>query len=219
MNNPLIKKMSLGFISLSAVVLLAACGDTGTTEDPATDPAVEEPVSDPTNDNGATDDTADDTTGDTADDTQQTEVPDTSNGIYGVDFAVSLDEAVQTFYDTFGEGVNISDVDFDDNRGNYEYQISGWDQDNDYELDVDATTGEVNEQETDRDSDADNTIDFDNIISPAQALDTAVETSGSDFVEGWTLEEDDGFTIYEIDINNGEDVTLNAGTGTLIPED
>lgn len=216
MKNNIKKKLGMGIVSLSAVALLAACGDTNTTEDPAVeDPAVEEPATDP-----ATDDTTDDATDDTtADTTQTTDAPDTSNGIYGVEFAVSLEEAVQIFHDTFGEGINISDVDFDTDRGNYEYQISGWDEENDYELDIDATTGEVNEEKTDRDSDRDNVIDFNAIISPTEAMDIAVEESGSDFVEDWSLEEDDGFTIYEVNIENGNDVTIDAETGDVLPED
>lgn len=221
MKNNIKKKLGMGIVSLSAVALLAACGDTNTTEDPAVeDPAVEEPATDPatddTTDDATTDDATDDTTADT---TQTTDAPDTSNGIYGVEFAVSLEEAVQIFHDTFGEGINISDVDFDTDRGNYEYQISGWDEENDYELDIDATTGEVNEEETDRDSDRDNVIDFNAIISPTEAMDIAVEESGSDFVEDWSLEEDDGFTIYEVNIENGNDVTIDAETGDVLPED
>lgn len=225
MKNNIKKKLGMGIVSLSAVALLAACGDTNTTEDPAVeDPAVEEPATDPatddTTDDATTDDATDDTTDDTtADTTQTTDAPDTSNGIYGVEFAVSLEEAVQIFHDTFGEGINISDVDFDTDRGTYEYQISGWDEENDYELDIDATTGEVNEEETDRDSDRDNVIDFNAIISPTEAMDIAVEESGSDFVEDWSLEEDDGFTIYEVNIENGNDVTIDAETGDVLPED
>lgn len=215
MKNNIKKKLGMGIVSLSAVALLAACGDTNTTEDPAVeDPAVEEPATDP-----ATDDTTDDTTDDIADTTQTTDAPDTSNGIYGVEFAVSLEEAVQIFHDTFGEEINISDVEFDTDRGNYEYEISGWDDENDYELDIDATTGEVSEEEIERDSDRDNIIDFDAIISPAEAMDIAVDESGSDFVKEWSLEEDDGFTIYEIDIENGNDVTIDAETGDVLPED
>lgn len=221
MKNNIKKKLGMGIVSLSAVALLAACGDTNTTEDPAVeDPAVEEPATDPatddTTDDATTDDATDDTTADT---TQTTDAPDTSNGIYGVEFAVSLEEAVQIFHDTFGEGINISDVEFDTDRGNYEYQISGWDEENDYELDIDATTGEVSEEEIERDSDRDNIIDFDAIISPAEAMDIAVDESGSDFVKEWSLEEDDGFTIYEIDIENGNDVTIDAETGDVLPED
>lgn len=224
MKNNIKKKLGMGIVSLSAVALLAACGDTNTTEDPAVeDPAIEEPATDPATDDttdNATDDATDDMTDDTtADTTQTTDAPDTSNGIYGVEFAVSLEEAVQIFHETFGEGINISDVDFDTDRGNYEYQISGWDEENDYELDIDATTGEVNEEETDRDSDRDNVIDFNAIISPTEAMDIAVEESGSDFVEDWSLEEDDGFTIYEVNIENGNDITIDAETGDVLPED
>ena len=149
MKNNITKKLGMGIVSLSAVALLAACGDTGTTEDPTVEePAVEEPATDPATDNDTTDDaTTDDTTDDTADTTQTTDAPDTSNGIYGVEFAVSLEEAVQIFHDTFGEEINISDVEFDTDRGNYEYEISGWDDENDYELDIDATTGEIIEKD------------------------------------------------------------------------
>ncbi len=234
MSHSFIKKAGLGLVSLSAVVLLAACGDGGTTEEPTTEPGVEEPATDPATDpaedaatdGGTTDDGAagGGTTGDgTADDdpttdTPPSDTPDTSNGIYGVEFAVSLDDAVQTFHDTFGQEVNIDQVEFDEDDGNYEYHISGWDGQNDYELDVDAQTGEITEEETESETETDNTIDFAAIISPQEAMDTAVDTAGSEFVEEWSLEEDDGVTVYEISIENGNDVTLDAETGEVIPD-
>ncbi len=50
MSKALMKQIKLGILSLSALGLLAACGDTGTTEDPVTDPAVEDPATDPAED-------------------------------------------------------------------------------------------------------------------------------------------------------------------------
>ena len=59
-------------------------------------------------------------------------------------------------------------------------------------------------------------MELGDILSPQDAIDIAVQESGSDYVEEWSLEEDDGITVYDINIENGNDITLNAGTGDIV---
>lgn len=197
------KKFNLGLVSLSAALLLAACADDVENQ---TSPLVENPVEE-------TQDIEESTTEDATVDGE-----DTTDGIYGIEFEITLEDAVQTFHDTFGQDIAIDEVEFDQDFENYEYRISGWDAEYDYELDMNAETGEVNEQETDSDTEAGHTIDFDNIISPAEAMDVAVEAAGSDFVEEWTITDENGLTIYEIGMNNEEDVEMDAATGSVIAD-
>lgn len=219
MDKTIVKRIQMGFISLSALTVLAACGNGGTQEEPPAqeDPTTEEPAPAPedeaSQDGAADDDTAgqDDTAPDTA---------DTSSGIYNVEFQVSLDDAIQTFYDTFGDDVTIDQIDFDEENGIYEYDIDGWDQENEYSLEINADTGEILEESSESDDDQDDTLDLENIITPQEAMDIAVEEAGSDIVEQWTIEEDDGLTVYEVELENADDddIKIDASTGDIIPD-
>lgn len=215
MTKTLMHKIKLGTLSLSAVALLAACGDDTTTDEPITDdPAVEEPT-----DETPTEDT-------TADDTADVEDPgnvgpggsvDTSQGISNVEFPVTMEQAVQIFYDTFGENINIDQIELDEDIRGYEYAISGWDDANEYDIDIDAHSGEIRDQETDADNDNDDDIiNLENVMTPQEAMDIATADAGVDFVKEWTLEVDDGITVYEIDLEGADDVTINAETGDIV---
>lgn len=205
----MIKTLKLGFISLSALAVLAACGDGTQDEAPVTDDPVEDTQT-PEEDTAA-----EDTTG-----TQDNASSDTTDGILNMEFEVSFDQAVQTFYDTFGENANIDEIDLDTDRGAYEYNISGWDDTNEYDMEIDAETGDIKEENTDPENDNDNDQDdilaLDNILTPKEAMDIAVQEVGSDFVEDWKLENDDGLTVYEIGLENDDDITIDATTGDII---
>ena len=207
MNKTIIQKIKLGALSLSAVALLAACADNiEPIDDPVgDDPVVEEPTDDTTQDDDATD----------------KEEPaigsqDTSNGIYDVEFPVTLEQATELFAQTFGEDVNISSIELDEDIRGYEYDLSGWDGEQEYELSLDAHSGEIKKQDIEQDNDRDDIINFDNIMTPREAMEIAVNDTGVDFVEGWSLEEDDGIIVYEIDLQGSDDITLNAETGDIV---
>lgn len=213
MTKNLLHKIKLGTLSLSAVVLLAACGDNTTTETPADNPETNNPVVE----EPAVEEPADDTTVGETDSDTATGTVDTTNGIDNVEFPVTMEQAVQIFNETFGENINIDDIELDEDMRGYEYSISGWDNENDYDIDIDAHSGEVKEQETDRDdNNNEDTINLENVISPQEAMDIATADAGVDFVEGWTLEVDDGMTVYEIDLKGTDDITINAETGDIV---
>ena len=210
MNKTIIQKIKLGVLSLSAVALLAACAndDAELTDNPVVeDPVTEEPT---------------DNTNETEEATEPEEPTnvmgsqDTSNGIYDVEFPVTLEQATELFAQTFGEDVNISSIELDEDIRGYEYDLSGWDGEQEYELSLDAHSGEIKKQDIEQDNDRDDIINFDNIITPREAMEIAVNDTGVDFVEGWSLEEDDGIIVYEIDLQGSDDITLNAETGDIV---
>ena len=206
MDKKIVKKIQMGIISLSALAVLTACGDGRTQDDaPAQDePTTEEPA--PSPEDEASQDGA---TGE-----------DTASGIYNREFQVSLDDATQMFYDMFGEDATIDQIEFDEDDGVYEYNIDGWDQENEYELDINADTGDIIEENTESDSDQDDTLELEGIISPQEAMDIAVEEAGSEIVEDWTLEVDDGVTVYEVNFENADDddIVIDAASGDIIPD-
>lgn len=217
MKTTVLKKFKLGLISLSAFTILAACNDsTDQLPDTETPDDTTEDVTDDTNGNGeTTDETTDEANDDsTADDTGTT---DASAGILSMSFQVLLEDAVQTFHDTFGENVNIDEIEFEDDNGEYYYDFQGWDDSTEYDLKVSADSGEILKQETEADNDPDDDIlDITAYITPEEAMNAAVEVSDTDVVDSWQLEMDDGRAVYEIDFEGARDVDIDAVTGEVL---
>lgn len=139
-----------------------------------------------------------------------------SDGIENVEFSVSLNQAVDTFHETFGSTeINIDKVEFERDDGRYKYKIDGWDGVNEYELKIDAETNEILEQETESDTDTDDIIDFSRVISPSEAMAIALTEAGGGYVKEWELEADDNKVEYEIDIEGAEDQDVDAYSGEI----
>lgn len=223
------KWLKVGVLSLSASLLLAACDDGDDTLD--TTPVEEETTE---TDNG---DTAEDQTEEDVDDVEETAEEEASTeddtveedatdedsnmtdsqGLEGMTFAVSLDDAIDLFYETFGsEDINIEEIQFERDGNRFVYEFEGWDESNEYELDIDAETGDIIKQEQDDNEDTEDILDLDGIISPEEAMDIALEAAGSGYVEEWKLEVEDGRTVYEIDIEEGDDQEVDAHTGDVL---
>ncbi|GAB2491113.1 hypothetical protein GCM10008929_14080 [Alkalibacterium psychrotolerans] len=218
--------IKVGVLSLSAALLMAACDNGDDTLD--TTPVEEETTE---TDNG---DTAEDQTEEdveetaeeeasTEDDTVEEDATDEdsnmtdSQGLEGMTFAVSLDDAIDLFYETFGsEDINIEEIQFERDDNRFIYEFEGWDESNEYELDIDAETGDIIKQEQDDNEDTEDILDLDGIISPEEAMDIALEAAGSGYVEEWKLEVEDGRTVYEIDIEEGDDQEVDAHTGDVL---
>lgn len=222
-------KIKLAVLSMGTLLLLAACGEDTDSTVPPTEPDTEEttgneePSSPETDGTTETDDQAGSDTGTENTPPTETPAPQTGRGIENTEFDISLDDAVQIFFDTFPEAEGIDNVDFDVDDGRFEYEIDGFNANTEFELTINAETGEILEQKSENDDDRDTAIDFDNIISPQEAMTNALEAAGSGYVKEWNLDTDDGRTIYDIDIegadNGVDDVEVNAETGEIIEID
>lgn len=152
--------------------------------------------------------------------TVETPAPESTTndlGIENVDYPVSIYQATEIFYATAGnEKINIDSIEFYIDDGFYRYEINGWDGESEYSLDIDSETGAVTEQEVDSDRDTDGIIDIQSIISPTEAMAIALEKSGTGHVVKWELDSDDNRIVYEIDIEDGSDVTVDAYTGEVL---
>lgn len=224
MHTTILKKWKLGLVSLSALAIMAACGNDNdplpdtetpdTTEEPTEAPAdsengADEQTDDQTNEESTTDPS--DTTG-----TEDTATQTASEGLLSMTFQISLEDAVKTFHDTFGENVNIEEVEFDENNGEFYYKIDGWEAQTEYELDIHANTGEIHKENTEDNEDPDGDIlEIENYISPEEAMQAAVDASSTDFVEEWTLEIEDGRPVYDINLDGDNDVEVDAETGEI----
>lgn len=146
-------------------------------------------------------------------------IDDLKTGIEEKEFNISLDDAVDKFKETFpSEGVEVSSVELDEDDDNYVYDIQGFDENKEYEAKIDAESGEVLDQEEETDEEVkDNVaIDFVSIISPKEAMDKALENNEG-YVKSYEIESnDEGKLVYKIDIEDGDDVELDAESGDIL---
>lgn len=152
-------------------------------------------------------------------DNVENKIDDLKTGIEEKEFNISLDDAVDKFKETFpSEGVEVSSVELDEDDDNYVYDIQGFDENKEYEAKIDAESGEVlaQEEETDEEVKDNVAIDFVSIISPKEAMDKALENNEG-YVKSYEIESnDEGKLVYKIDIEDGNDVELDAESGDIL---
>ena len=131
----------------------------------------------------------------------------------------TMEEAVDIFHDHFkDDSINIKSIKLDFFNEALDYVIEGFKDGNEYELRIAAPNGEVVEEKTDKDDDSDEkALDLKNIITAKEAMEKALEgqKEGAWVVE-YELEIDDGKAVYDIDVENGTDVKIDATTGEVI---
>ncbi len=152
-------------------------------------------------------------------DSTKDKVDELKSGLEEKELELSLDDAVDKFKETFtDEGIEISAIELDEEDGKYVYDVKGFMENNEYEAKIDAESGEVlsKEEETDDDTNEEVAIDFDKLMKPKAAMDKALENNEG-YVKSYEIDHnDDGKLVYEIDVENGDDVELDAETGDIL---
>lgn len=142
------------------------------------------------------------------------------------EFAVSWEDAVDTAMENF-DG-DLAEIELDWNRDRYAYKIELVSQTEEYEVRIDADTGEQFGEQTEKIESDDvaektsETIDLDTIVSWDDALATALDAQNGT-VNEWKLEGTEHGPQWQFDIDDdaGEDyeVTVDAVSGDLITTD
>lgn len=146
-------------------------------------------------------------------------IDDATTGIEEKEFKVSLDDAVNKFKEAFKvDGIEVSSIEFDEDNGKYAYDIKGFKDNEEFEAKIDAESGEVISKEKDKEDDTKDAmaIDFTKVKAPKEAMEKALENNKG-YVKSYELDfNDQGKLVYEIDVENGDDVELDAETLDII---
>src|SRR5699024_3151822 len=100
------------------------------------------------------------------------------------------------------------------------YEIEGFKDGREYQLKIN-NNGEILEEEIEDDDDTKKlAIDFSKIISGVDAMEKALEGQDEDVkIKEYELKIEDGKTVYEVELDNGKDVKIDATTGDIIERD
>ncbi|WP_027108291.1 PepSY domain-containing protein [Lacticigenium naphthae] len=213
------KTIKLSVVSFISMVALVACGNetgVGPEEDGSIDTTVDEGKME-TSESKTDDTTVDESTSDSLDKSQA------SMGLETMDFDFSLTDAINHFNENFSDPM-IESIQFDEEDGEYVYDIEGFDSANDYEMRLTAESGEILFEETEEENndDTDDSLDVTSILNPKEAMNRVLDYVGSGYVEKWELDVENDLTVYEIDLEDTEDISddddvkVNAQTGEIV---
>lgn len=133
------------------------------------------------------------------------------DGIQDYQFELSLNDAKEKFEDTVDDqNIKIKEVNFDDDRGTYYYEVTGFDKTNEYDVKIDAETGEILENKQEKEDDQAVALEFDQIKTPEEAMKDDLNQVDNGRVEGWELTNENGRAIYEIALIDQDDLEIPA---------
>lgn len=131
----------------------------------------------------------------------------------------TLEEAIDAFYAHFkDETIELTSAELDEENGKYCYGIKGFKDGQEYEAVLDANTLEIISEKTETEDDTKiMAIDRKAIKTAKEAMEKALEGQAENvYIEGYELEVENGKAVYDIDLENAEDVKIDAATGDII---
>lgn len=139
---------------------------------------------------------------------------------------VSPEEAVKKFNDKY-PGVKIDEFSFGKENMTYCYEINGFDDDSEYEFEIDATDGTILKDNKELDNTADKTaINLDLISEIQPFIDKSLKEAGSEYhLDSYSIdfEKTGNFNKLDIELENskGQDIEFeyNLDTKELIKKD
>lgn len=190
----MLSTVKIGLVSGSALLLLAACSSTEA----------------PTNSSTSSTTTGTDSTS------------SVSENFEGKSFSVTYEQAIADFQEAYPTAV-ISSIDFDKDFGEYTFEISGFDDTQEIEWEINAENGEETKNKTEmKDSDNDEQeLMVDALMAISELITKSEQEAPNATLASWNLEADDDtntplFTGEFEEGMNEVDVHLNAETGELL---
>lgn len=140
--------------------------------------------------------------------------------------AVSLEIVTTAFEKKYPEA-KITSLQLDTDFGRYFYEIEGVDQQKEYQVEVNAETGEFTKEKVETlDADEQNgvkmqeeALDLTNIISREQATTLAEKAAKVGQATDWKLEKELGITYWEVKVKEGQqkiEVKIDAHSGKIL---
>lgn len=139
---------------------------------------------------------------------------------------ISLPDAIAAFEEIYPNAA-ITSIDLEDSLGSYSYKIQGIEGTKEFDIRVDADSGEVTkerEEKVDRDDQGkDNALDLKDLISLEEATEIAEGTVKDGEAIEWSLEKELATTYWEITVKTGllseNTVKINAQTGDVLEQE
>lgn len=139
---------------------------------------------------------------------------------------ISLPDAIAAFEEIYPNAA-ITSIDLEDSLGSYSYKIQGIEGTKEFDIRVDADSGEVTkerEETVDRDDQGeDKALDLKDLISLEEATEIAEGTVKDGEAIEWSLENELATTYWEITIKTGllseNTVKINAQTGDVLEQE
>lgn len=140
--------------------------------------------------------------------------------------AVSLEKVTTAFEKKYPEA-KITSLQLDTDFGRYFYEIEGVDQQKEYQVEMNAETGEFTKEKVETlDADEQNgvkmqeeALDLTNIISREQATTLAEKEAKVGQATDWKLEKELGITYWEVKVKEGQqkiEVKIDAHSGKIL---
>lgn len=139
---------------------------------------------------------------------------------------LSAEDAVKIFGDKYAN-VNIDEISFEKDNGVYCYEINGFDDANEYEMEINADDGSIIKDNSEKDRDPDDkAIDLALLGNANELIESAKTDAGEGFyLDSYSIDVEDSGSITKIDIEvknaNGKDIEYeyNLETKELIKKD
>lgn len=130
------------------------------------------------------------------------------------DIKISQKQAVKKFHKQF-KGTKISEITLEPKGNRYQYQIDGFDKEQEHTAAINAKTGKVTwSHSTKLDKDDQNSaLDLDKAISRKTATKLAEQEAKRGKAQKWSLENDEGKQVWEVEVvDSGQttEVKINA---------
>ncbi len=110
-----------------------------------------------------------------------------------------------------GTPYNLTEVSYEiEDDGEAYYNFEGEKDGKEYKLKVNANTAETAEAEIEKEADTENSVDLNKAIPPEEAMRIALESNGGGNVKEWKLFNDGNGEKYEIELEDGKEITVNA---------
>lgn len=154
--------------------------------------------------------------------TTQSSVSQTTDG---KEVSFSVEDAIATFQKNLPD-VDITEIEFDQKLGKEVFEITGVDDNKEYEWVIDANNQEILEKESEA-LDAEEKegqkrqekLNLKELISLSEASDIAVKEIGSGTAVDWQLDQELGQTYWEVKVKDGNrkiEVKLDAQSGEIL---